>query len=173
MADAERVALASRQITLSLRPFRTDPRDNYRYPRLVGFEDVLEVVSEPEPEMPVAPRVRVIRGTSSTDTVVGPGGRHRCGSGPGSQHRGAVVVPGGCRRCRVVTGAGSARAVLSVVALAVGLVGVGAANAAEDADEKRIELAPGEAITLSFGADVGTALVADPADGRCRSAGSA
>ena len=61
-----------------------------------------------------------------------------------------------------MTGASSARAVLSVVALAVGLVGVGAANAAEDADEKRIELAPGEAITLSFGADVGTALVADP-----------
>ena len=73
--DAERVALASRQITLSLRPFRLGPKDDYRYPQLVGFDEVLNVAPEPEPEPEVAaapPSVRVIRGASSTVTTLGP-----------------------------------------------------------------------------------------------------
>ena len=70
--DAERVALATRQITLSLRPFRLSELDDYDYP-LVGFSEALNVVPEPEPEPPaVVPSVRVIRGASSSESVVAP-----------------------------------------------------------------------------------------------------
>ena len=68
--DAERVALATRQITLSLRPFRLSELDDYHYP-LVGFSEALDVVPEPEPAPPVAPpSVRVIRGAKSSESVV-------------------------------------------------------------------------------------------------------
>lgn len=70
--DAERVALATRQITLSLRPFRLSEMDDYDYP-LVGFSEALNVAPEPVPEPPVAPpSVRVIRGANSTEAVVAP-----------------------------------------------------------------------------------------------------
>lgn len=54
------------------------------------------------------------------------------------------------------------RRVLSFLALAVGLAGGAMATAAEQSTDKRIELAAGEAITLSFAADIQTALIADP-----------
>ena len=68
--DAERVALASRQITLSLRPYRGSPVDGYFQPRLVGFGELLDVEPEPEP-VGVTPSVRVIRGGRGADTVLG------------------------------------------------------------------------------------------------------
>lgn len=53
------------------------------------------------------------------------------------------------------------RFALALVALATSLF-QGIAEGAESTADKRIELAAGDAITLSFDADIGTALVADP-----------
>ena len=65
--DAERLALASRQITLALRPYGTT--DAMRHPRLIGFKDVITTL--PEPEQAQAPHsVRVIRGVQRADSVL-------------------------------------------------------------------------------------------------------
>ena len=60
--DAERVALASGMVTLALRSFR-DLADMDSPPRLVGFDDVLDGLSDLEPDpLPPTPAVRIIRG---------------------------------------------------------------------------------------------------------------
>lgn len=63
--DAERVALASGMVTLALRSFR-DLADRESPSRLVGFSDVIDGLSELEPDpLPPAPAVRIIRGRSA------------------------------------------------------------------------------------------------------------
>ena len=65
--DAERLALASRQITLALRPYGIN--DVALHPRLIGFKDVITTLPEPE-QVEAAPSVRVIRGVRSVDSVL-------------------------------------------------------------------------------------------------------
>ena len=65
--DAERLALASRQITLALRPYGTN--DAMRHPRLIGFKDVITALPEPE-QAQAPPSVRVIRGVRRVESVV-------------------------------------------------------------------------------------------------------
>ena len=65
--DAERLALASRQITLALRPYGTN--DAMRHPRLIGFKDVITALPEPE-QAQAPPSVRVIRGVRRVESLV-------------------------------------------------------------------------------------------------------
>lgn len=67
--DAERLALASRQITLALRPHRSSGSTPSHQP-LVGYMNVL-TAPEPEPAAGPPPSVRIIRGASSIETPVG------------------------------------------------------------------------------------------------------
>ena len=61
--DAERVALASGMVMLTLRSFR-DPADDEMEARLVGFDDVLGGLADPDP-LPPVPAVRIIRGRTA------------------------------------------------------------------------------------------------------------
>ena len=61
--DAERVALASGMVMLTLRSFR-DPADDEIEARLVGFDDVLGGLADPDP-LPPVPAVRIIRGRTA------------------------------------------------------------------------------------------------------------
>ena len=61
--DAERVALASGMVMLTLRSFR-DPADTEAETRLVGFDDVIGGLADPDP-LPPVPAVRIIRGRTA------------------------------------------------------------------------------------------------------------